>query len=81
MKKLFNLTLKLTQLTTLQSRCYAKLRLSHKQVKERQKQYGPNRLKEVEKEPVIVTFIRNFTSLMAILLWVGGAVAILSHSC
>ncbi|QGX46791.1 HAD-IC family P-type ATPase [Streptococcus equinus] len=54
--------------------------LSHKQVEERQKQYGPNRLKEAEKEPVIVTFIRNFTSLMAILLWVGGAVAILSHS-
>lgn len=31
--------------------------LSHKQVKERQKQYGPNRLKEVEKEPVIVTLL------------------------
>ena len=30
--------------------------LRHEQVKERQKQYGSNRLKEAEKEPVIVTY-------------------------
>ncbi len=54
--------------------------LRQQQVEERQKQYGMNRLKEAEKEPIVLTFIKNFTSLMAILLWIGGGVAILSHS-
>ena len=50
------------------------------QVEKRRKQYGINRLREAKKEPIVLTFIKNFTSLMAILLWVGGGVAILSHS-
>ncbi|EHJ52225.1 cation-translocating P-type ATPase [Streptococcus macacae] len=54
--------------------------LSHDEVRKRQTKDGPNRLKEAEKEPIFLTFIKNFTSLMAVLLWVGGAVAILSHS-
>ncbi len=54
--------------------------LTHEEVKKRQNQYGLNRLKETKKEPIILTFIKNFTSLMAILLWVGGLVAILSDS-
>ncbi|KXU09186.1 cation-translocating P-type ATPase [Streptococcus gallolyticus] len=54
--------------------------LRQQQVEKRQKQYGMNRLKEAEKEPIVLTFIKNFTSLMAILLWIGGGVAILSHS-
>ena len=39
-----------------------------------------NQLKKADKEPIVLTFIKNFTSLMAILLWVGGGIAILSHS-
>ncbi|MBF7093950.1 cation-transporting P-type ATPase [Streptococcus sp. HF-1907] len=54
--------------------------LTKEQVKERQNQYGVNILRETKKEPVALVFIRNFTSLMAILLWVGGAVAMLSQS-
>ena len=54
--------------------------LTKEEVSNRQQIYGPNRLKEASKEPIVLTFVKNFTSLMAILLWVGGAVALLSHS-
>ena len=54
--------------------------LNHDQVQERCKIYGPNRLKRTKKEPIILTFIKNFTSLMAILLWVSGTVAMLSNN-
>lgn len=54
--------------------------LKQPQVEERQKRYGMNQLKKADKEPIVLTFIKNFTSLMAILLWVGGGIAILSHS-
>ncbi|MTV72434.1 cation-transporting P-type ATPase, partial [Streptococcus pneumoniae] len=42
--------------------------------------YGPNRLKESKKEPIWLTFVKHFTSLMALLLWVGGFIAVISHS-
>ena len=54
--------------------------LSLQEVKERQATYGPNQLKESKKEPIWLTFFRHFTSLMALLLWVGGFIAMLSHS-
>lgn len=46
-------------------------------VEERQKSYGLNQIKEAKGESQLLKFLRNFTSLMAILLWVGGAVAFL----
>lgn len=52
--------------------------LSSDQVAKRRKEYGFNRLKEVKGESVMMTFIKNFTSMMALLLWVGGAVAFFS---
>ena len=54
--------------------------LSSQEVKERQATYGPNQLKESKKEPIWLTFFRHFTSLMALLLWGGGFIAMLSHS-
>ena len=54
--------------------------LSLQEVKERQATYGPNQLKESKKEPIWLVFFRHFTSLMALLLWVGGFIAMLSHS-
>ncbi|MGT2906320.1 cation-translocating P-type ATPase [Streptococcus dentiloxodontae] len=54
--------------------------LKHREVRQAQQQYGANVLRESKKESIVITFLRNFTSLMAILLWVGGAVAIVSHS-
>ena len=53
--------------------------LSSQEVKERQATYGPNQLKESKKEPIWLVFFRHFTSLMALLLWVGGFIAMLSH--
>ena len=40
-----------------------------------QKQYGVNEINEVKGESTIIKFLKNFISMMAILLWVGGAVA------
>ena len=54
--------------------------LSSQEVKERQATYGPNQLKESKTEPIWLTFFRHFTSLMALLLWAGGFIAMLSHS-
>ncbi|HGI3818794.1 TPA: cation-translocating P-type ATPase, partial [Streptococcus agalactiae] len=54
--------------------------LSDEEVAVRQKKYGLNLLSEVKQESIILLFLKNFTSLMAILLWVGGFVAIVSNS-
>ncbi len=40
-----------------------------------QQKYGANEIAEVKGESTIIKFLKNFISLMAILLWVGGAVA------
>ena len=49
--------------------------LSFDEVAKRQAEYGPNQLEKVKGEPLIIKFAKNFLSLMAILLWIGGAVA------
>lgn len=41
--------------------------------------YGPNILREAKGTSLLVKFLSNFTHVMAILLWVGGAVAFLAH--
>jgi Ca2+-transporting ATPase len=40
--------------------------------------YGPNTLREIPGKPLWLKFLANFTHLMAILLWVGGIVAIIA---
>lgn len=37
--------------------------------------YGTNKITETKRESTFIKFVKNFISLMAILLWVGGAVA------
>lgn len=49
--------------------------LTVSQAKERQEKYGKNVIREKQGKPVILVFLSNFISLMAILLWVGGAIA------
>ncbi|MBE6722914.1 MAG: cation-transporting P-type ATPase [Ruminococcaceae bacterium] len=49
--------------------------LSTNQVSERQQKYGRNVLAKKKGKPVILVFLSNFVSLMAILLWVGGLIA------
>ncbi|SHO44557.1 cation-translocating P-type ATPase [Anaerocolumna xylanovorans] len=49
--------------------------LTSEQAVEYQKKQGKNLIEEKRKKSVILIFLGNFTHLMAILLWIGGAVA------
>ncbi|WP_166083307.1 cation-translocating P-type ATPase [Erysipelothrix anatis] len=50
--------------------------LSTDEVKKRQHEYGKNVLREVKGEPMWKKFLHHFSSLMAILLWFSGGIAI-----
>lgn len=52
--------------------------LTQAQAEERQKEYGKNLIEEKKKKSVILIFLSNFVHLMAILLWISGAVAFLA---
>nr|WP_314466040.1 cation-transporting P-type ATPase [uncultured Clostridium sp.] len=52
--------------------------LRQSQAEERQKKLGKNLIEEKKKKSVILIFLGNFVHLMAILLWIGGAVAFLA---
>lgn len=49
--------------------------LSSEQVAENTRRYGKNVLAKPKGKPMILVFLENFTSLMAIMLWIGGGVA------
>lgn len=49
--------------------------LTSSEAKKRQDEYGKNVISEKKGKPVILVFLSNFISLMAILLWVGGIIA------
>lgn len=46
---------------------------------ERQRRYGKNVIKETKSKPVILVFLSNFISLMAVLLWAGGTIAFIAQ--
>ena len=52
--------------------------LTTSEVKDKQAEYGKNIISEKKGKPAILTFLSNFISLMAILLWVGGIVAFMA---
>ncbi len=52
--------------------------LTQAQAEANQKEQGKNLIDEKKKENVLLVFLGNFTHLMAILLWVGGAVALVA---
>ncbi len=52
--------------------------LTQKQAEENQKIQGKNLIEEKKKKSILLIFLGNFIHLMAILLWVGGAVAFLA---
>ena len=52
--------------------------LSSEEAAERLKRYGRNELAEKKKDSMLKKLIANFTSLMALLLWIGGIMAIIS---
>jgi P-type Ca2+ transporter type 2C len=52
--------------------------LSQEEVKKRLQHYGQNIITEVKGKPLWIRFLENFTHLLAILLWVGGIVALVA---
>ena len=52
--------------------------LSQEKADKRLEQYGKNELAQKKQTSMLKKFLANFTSLMALLLWAGGVMAILS---
>ena len=50
--------------------------LSADEVQQRLTKYGQNVINTTKKESIIKTFLLNFTSLMALLLWISGFIAL-----
>jgi potassium/sodium efflux P-type ATPase len=53
--------------------------LPEEEVKRRLAEFGPNEIQKEKGTPLYAKFFANFTHLMAILLWVGGAVALVAE--
>lgn len=53
--------------------------LTSQQAGENQQKYGKNIIQKQKGKPVILVFLSNFVSLMAILLWVGGIIAFVAQ--
>lgn len=53
--------------------------LSHAEATTRLQRCGPNSLQAVKHRPLILTFLANFTHLMALLLWVGGLIGFVAQ--
>ena len=51
--------------------------LTNQEAQNRQKQHGKNAISEKKGQPAILKLLANFTHLMAILLWIGGIVALI----
>lgn len=49
--------------------------LDQSTVSQQKEKYGDNAITRQEKESTMIRFLKNFNSLMAWLLWVGGAIA------
>jgi Ca2+-transporting ATPase len=52
--------------------------ISQDEVKKRLEHYGHNIITEIKGKPLWIRFLENFTHLLAILLWVGGIVALVA---
>ena len=52
--------------------------LTASEVEDNRKKYGSNVISEKKGKPVILVFLSNFISLMAILLWAGGLIAFIA---
>jgi magnesium-transporting ATPase (P-type) len=51
--------------------------LTQAEAEERLRRFGRNVIREIGGKPLLIQFLANFTHMMAILLWVGGAVALI----
>lgn len=53
--------------------------LTEEEAKKRFIEFGPNEIKEVGKIPLFIKFLKQFTHFLAVLLWIGAGLAILSE--
>lgn len=53
--------------------------LTEEEAKRRFLEFGPNEIKEVKKASLLIKFLKHFTHFLAILLWIGAGLAILSE--
>ncbi|HAK89232.1 MAG TPA: ATPase [Nitrospiraceae bacterium] len=53
--------------------------LSEEEAKKRLSEFGPNEIKEAKKTSLSIRFFRQFTHFLAVLLWIGAGLAILSE--
>jgi Ca2+-transporting ATPase len=53
--------------------------LSSAEAQIRLRRFGRNAIREIRKKPLILKFLQNFTHLMAIMLWIGGAVGFIAQ--
>lgn len=53
--------------------------LTQAEAEERLRSFGRNALQEAQGKPLYLKFLANFTHIMALLLWVGGAVAFIAR--
>lgn len=71
LKKIYNLTVE-DVCKTMNTRLEG---LTASEVQDNQKTYGKNVINEKQEKSVILIFLSNFISVMAILLWIGGLIA------
>lgn len=53
--------------------------LTEEEAKRRFSEFGPNEIKEAKKTPLSIRFLKQFTHFLAILLWIGAGLALLSE--
>jgi calcium-translocating P-type ATPase len=53
--------------------------LAADEARRRQAEFGPNHVEEVAREPLLLSFAREFTHLFAIILWIGALLAFVAE--
>ncbi len=53
--------------------------LSHAEAERRLREYGANHLEQVTREPLVVRFLKEFTHLFSLILWVAAGLAFLAE--
>jgi sodium/potassium-transporting ATPase subunit alpha len=74
--------MKISSLTTeevLRSLVTSEKGLTEEEAKKRLLEFSPNEIKEVKRTPLPIRFLKQFTHFLAILLWIGSALAFLSE--
>ena len=68
-----------TKEETFELLCSRSEGLSSSEAADRLTRYGKNIIEEVKGKPIALVFLSNFTSILAILLWISGLIAIIAE--